>query len=279
MPTVYIRAGAANVKRAALSMSMERTKRIIQPIGEQLASFDDCPILYDFYDAGVANTVVVLPGFWRHRRYTSMIRLGNLLNDAGYNAAIVDLRGHGESGGRFGFNCNEWRDIDLLLRVLRERHSVARCVIVGMSAGGAIAISTAARTSENICGLFLISSVASFANVRPRINPFTIHRHLSLRAASRPPRFGWRWKAAGSLDAAEDIGSITVPVAFVHVKNDWLVNHHHSETLFSAANPPKELHILEIPGSWHADRIFGAAEGRIEELMFPFLERSLRSGD
>lgn len=257
---------------------MERTERIKLPIAEVFASFDGCPILYDFYDAGAADTVVVLPGFWRHRRYATMVGLGGLLNAAGYNAAIVDLRGHGESGGRFGFNRNEWCDIDLLLHVLRERHSVARCVIVGMSAGGAIAISTAARTSEQICGLFLISSVASFSNVKPRINPLTIHRHLSLRAASRPPRFGWRWKAAGSLDAAEDIGRVTVPVAFVHVKNDWLVNHRHSEALFAAANPPKELHVLDIPGSWHADRIFGAAEGRIEELMFPFIARSLRSG-
>ena len=80
-----------------------------------------------FYDAGAADTVVVLPGFWRHRRYASMVGLGGLLNGAGYNAAIVDLRGHGESGGRFGFNRDEWCDIDLLLRVLRERHSVARC--------------------------------------------------------------------------------------------------------------------------------------------------------
>jgi pimeloyl-ACP methyl ester carboxylesterase len=256
---------------------MERTKRSIQPTGELFASFDECPILYDFYDAGAAETVVVLPGFWRSRRFESMVRLAGLLNDAGYNAAIVDLRGHGESGGRFGFNRNEWRDIDLLLRILRERHSVQRCVIVGMSAGAAIAVSAAARTSEHVSGLFLISSVASFADVKPRINPLTIHRHLSMRAASRPPRFGWRWKAAGSLDAADDIGRLAVPVALVHVKNDWLVNHRHSERLFAAANPPKELHVFDIPGSWHADRIFRAAEGRIEELMFPFIERSLRS--
>jgi pimeloyl-ACP methyl ester carboxylesterase len=252
-------------------------KHVVSPAAEEFESFDGCTIRFDYYDAASDCTVVVLPGFWRHRRYASMLKFGGLLCGAGYNCAIVDMRGHGESGGRFGFNRDEWRDIDMLFGVLRGRHSIGRCVVVGMSAGGAIAVSTAARATEQICGLFLISPVASFARVRPRINPLTIHRHLALRQAASPPRFHWRLMAEGSLDAVDDIARVNAPVALVHVRNDWLVNHRHSEMLYAAANPPKELHVLDIPGSWHADRIFGAAEGRIEELLFPFLERTLRT--
>lgn len=243
----------------------------------EFRSFDGTIIRFDVYDHPGPATVVVLPGFWRHRRYPSMKRLGIRLQESGYRCVIVDLRGHGESEGRFGFNRDEWRDVDALLKILRERFGTIRIDLLGMSAGGAIAVSTAARTSHRIEGVFLISPVASFKRVVPRINPFTIHRHIELGQAFAAPRF--RWTRRDCIPAIEDVARVHVPLELVHVKNDWLVSHVHSELLYDAANEPKQLHILDIPGHWHADRIFGIAEETIEALLLPFLARTLKAAE
>ena len=57
------------------------------------------------------------------------------------------------------------------------------------------------------------------------------------------------------------------------MKNDWLIGHSHSTALFDRANEPKELHIIDIPGNYHADRIFSVAGEQIEPIMRDFLAR------
>ena len=43
--------------------------------------------------------------------------------------------------------------------------------------------------------------------------------------------------------------------------------------LFERANEPKELHVIDIPGNYHADKIFSVAGDTIEPLMSDFLAR------
>jgi hypothetical protein len=57
------------------------------------------------------------------------------------------------------------------------------------------------------------------------------------------------------------------------VKNDWLIDHTHSIALYERANEPKELHVIDIPGNYHADRIFLNAPTLIEPLIEDFLAR------
>jgi dienelactone hydrolase len=105
----------------------------------------------------------------------------------------------------------------------------------------------------------------------PRVNPFTIHRHIALSNAMRRPRFDWKFAVSPKLKATEDIANVHVPVSLIHVKNDWLIDHTHSLALFERANEPRELHIIDIPGNYHADRIFLQASERIEPLVRRFL--------
>ncbi len=110
----------------------------------------------------------------------------------------------------------------------------------------------------------------------PRINPFTIHRHIAFSQALKRPRFKWRMRRSTKLRALDDIGNVRVPVCFIHVKNDWLIAHRHSVALYEAANEPKELHILDVAGNYHADRIFSAASESIEPIIGSFLDRFAR---
>jgi pimeloyl-ACP methyl ester carboxylesterase len=246
-----------------------------EPRHLQTVSFDGTAIHYDVYDAPSETAVVVVPGFWRDRRHASMIRLGHFLVADGYRAVIMDPRGHGQSEGIYGFNQHEQHDVAAVVRdLLRNNNTISSVTLVGFSYGGAIAISAIARNPDlPVASLLLISSVADFAMITPRLNPFTMYRHIALSQALRRPRFAWNVRKSAKLRAVDDMPHVHVPVCFIHVKNDWLIGHRHSVSLYEAANEPKELHILDIEGNYHADRIFNVASDSVEPVVHEFLAR------
>lgn len=240
----------------------------------RVPSFDGTLIHYDVYDAPSTSAVIVVPGFWRDRRHQSMVRLARLLVRGGFRTSVVDVRGHGESEGTYGFNLHEHHDVAVVARDLLDRFStVASLTLLGFSYGGAIAISTIARHDLPIVSALLISPVADFAMIAPKLNPLRMHQHIAFSQALRRPRFPWAVRKLEKIRALDDIGSVHVPVCFIHVKNDWLVGHTHSEVLCAAANEPKELHILDIAGNYHADRIFNVASEAVEPIVLQFLQR------
>jgi pimeloyl-ACP methyl ester carboxylesterase len=246
---------------------------VIAPATSTVSSFDGTLIHYDIYDAPSRAGVLVVPGFWRDRRHPSMIRLAALLVALGYRTAVVDVRGHGDSEGTYGFNHNEHYDVAAVANELLHKHPLQSITLLGLSYGGAIAISAAARHDLPIASLLLISPVADFGMIVPRINPFTIHRHIALSQALKRPRFEWRMRRSTKLRALDDIRNVHVPVCFIHVKNDWLIAHAHSIALYENAKEPKELHILDVDGNYHADRILTVASESIEPILASFLER------
>jgi len=244
------------------------------PIAATLTSFDGTAIHYDIYDSDATEAVLVVPGFWRDRRYPSMVRLAAFLVEHGFRAAVMDTRGHGESEGTYGFNLHEHHDVAAVAQDLLARcPSLSTISLIGFSYGGAIAVSAVARHELPVSSLLLISPVADFKMITPRLNPFTIHRHIAFTQALKRPRFAWTARHTTKIRALDDIGSVHVPVCFIHVKNDWLVGHRHSVALYEAAHEPKELHILDIEGNYHADRIFSVASDSIEPIVTDFLAR------
>jgi pimeloyl-ACP methyl ester carboxylesterase len=245
-------------------------------VSRTVSSFDGTRIQYDLYEAPSRTAVVIVPGFWRYRRHPSMTHLALWLQSEGYRTAVVDPRGHGDSEGTYGFNLNEHYDVSAVIDDVRSTTATESVMLAGLSYGGAIAITTAARHDFPIAGVVLISPVADFAMIMPRINPFTIHRHIALSQALHRPRFDWhlqRLKRSPKLRALDDVTDVRAPLCFIHVKNDWLIGHTHSTTLFEQANEPKELHIIDIPGNYHADRIFMVAGDQIEPIVRGFLTR------
>lgn len=255
--------------------SPQQRQTPLDAVARTVESFDGTRIKWDLYDAPSRSTVVVVPGFWRFRRHPSMVEMAAWLQAEGYRTAVVDPRGHGESEGVYGFNLNEHYDVAAVIEDLLAITRTESLILAGLSYGGAIAITTAARHRFGVPvgGLMLISPVADFAMIMPRINPFTIHRHIAWSQALHRPRFDWRLKRSPKLRALDDVTEVHAPLAFVHVKNDWLIGHAHSTALYEKANEPKELHIIDIPGNYHADRIFSVAKAELEEIMRGFLGR------
>jgi len=254
--------------------SLEALRAAPEPTHYQVASFDGTAIHYDVYDAPSRSAVLIVPGFWRDRRHPAMVRMAQFLHAEGYRSAVIDVRGHGESEGTYGFNLHEHHDVAAVAHDLLARCStVSSLTLVGFSYGAAIAISAAARDDLPVASMLFISPVADFAMITPRINPFTIHRHIAFSQALHRPRFGWRLHKSMKLRALDDIADVKVPVCFIHVKNDWLISHRHSVALYEAAHEPKELHLLDIEGNYHADRIFNVASESVEPIVRDFLAR------
>ena len=263
---------AADIIEAPSTMSsLPAVRSTPTPHSGKVQSYDGTAIHYDVYEAPSASTALVIPGFWRDRRHHSMVRLAEFLHAQGYRTAVMDPRGHGESEGTYGFNTHEHHDVAAIAQELLRTSS--KLTLIGFSYGGAIAISTTARHDLPIGSLLLISPVADFAMIVPRINPLTIHKHIAISNALRRPRFSWSLRKDDKLRAVDDIKDIRVPKCFIHVKNDWLIHHKHSIALYEAAAEPKELHILDIEGNYHSDRIFNVASESIEPLMRDFLAR------
>ena len=245
------------------------------PVAATVTSFDGTVIHYDVYDAPSDTTIIVVPGFWRDRRHPAMRRLAAFLGHLGYRTAVIDVRGHGDSGGTYGFNVHEHHDVAAVANdVLARVGTSSSITFVGFSYGGSIAISTAARHDLPVASLLLISAVADFGMIAPRVNPFTIHRHIAFFSqAMHTPRFAWKLRGTPKINAVDDVANVHAPLCLIHVKNDWLIGHRHSIALYDAANEPKELHLLDIAGNYHADRIFSVASESIEPVVRDFLAR------
>jgi uncharacterized protein len=244
------------------------------PEHRTVTSFDGTTIHYDIYDAPSPSAILVVPGFWRDRQHPAMTRLARFLNADGYRVVMMDVRGHGDSEGIYGFNLHEHHDVAAVAhQVLAENATISALTMLGFSYGGAIAISATARHHLPVSSLLLISPVADFKMIAPRLNPFTMHRHIAFSQALKRPRFTWMIRKAAKLRAVDDIENVHVPLCFIHVKNDWLIGHRHSVALYEAANEPKELHLLDIEGNYHADRIFNVASDSIDPIVREFLAR------
>lgn len=244
-------------------------------VAASVESFDGTLIHFDVHESPSRKIALVIPGFWRTRRWPSMLHLAARVGALGFRPVVMDTRGHGDSGGIYGFNRHEHHDTWAVIEWLFRMELADSIQLIGFSYGGAIAIATRARHEFPCSGLLLISSVADYDMIAPRLNLFTMHRHLAFRNAFRRPRFQWNARKSEKLRALDDVGQIAEPVCLIHVKDDWLIHHRHSEALFERATEPKRIHIIDRPGAYHADRIFSAYPGEIEPLMENFLRRCL----
>ncbi len=201
------------------------------------------------------GTVVILPGMLQSRYTMTFWGIG--LAQRGYRAALVDLRGHGESTGQYlTYGITESRDTIQVIEALHESGIAEPPVILlGASYGASTALMAAAESDA-------IDAVVAFA---PFTDAASSIEHLARTMFPRLSRAISRERMAQAIDRAsaisgEDlrraraidvVGRIDVPVLFVHGHDDDWVPAQNSFELFRAANGTAGL--LVIPGAGHMD--------------------------
>ena len=115
------------------------------------------------------GTVVMVHGLNRSR--IEMVKRVPFVHDGGWNALLLDLRHHGESGGpATTFGAKEKEDVEAAARLARER-SPGPVVLWGVSLGGASVVLAAAEDPA-VVGVICDSSYRSLSD--------TVHHHLQL---------------------------------------------------------------------------------------------------
>jgi pimeloyl-ACP methyl ester carboxylesterase len=218
---------------------------------------DRVSIAYTWWRSGYPELVLLAPGFWRTRLARENLFLANYFVRRGYDVAVLDFRGHGDSGGAYTLGAREAEDFAAVVRQLAgDGRPYARFAVLGLSMGGSIAADALAQHPELPCrALAMISSPADVASLRPRPWKAGALRQISLRNAVKAPRLSARGLFGRKLKAAEAVASLTMPKLIVSAEGDWLVDPSHARLLTTAAAPPVDLVHLEIPGSLHGDAL------------------------
>lgn len=205
--------------------------------------------------------VIVVHGFTLHSRHPRLRRIAGWLRSSA-GLVLLDLRGHGGSGGFSTLGWHEVRDVEAAVSWARSL-GYAHVATLGFSLGSAVVLRHAALYG----GIDAVAAVSGpgqwYYRGTPRMR--TLHRLVLNppgRAAIRLTR-GTRimrgdWVAPYPLDPVAAAAEITVPLLVVHGELDDLFPPDHARRVSAAAGSRATLWVLPD---------FGHAEGAVDKLL------------
>jgi len=172
----------------------------------------------------------------------------------GFGAFWFDFRGVRGSPGEFSIA--GWiRDLDSAVDAIESDAEIGGIprVIVGSSAGGAVAIAVGAQRAD-IAGVATLGTLASWTFGGLVSDPgrlLQIFRNTGIvHDPAFPPDLDEWWREFTSNAPEEVIGKISPrPVLIMHGDSDDVVSYPHAERLYIGAGEPKEL--VRIPHGAH----------------------------
>jgi pimeloyl-ACP methyl ester carboxylesterase len=195
-------------------------------------------------DEGPSPAVIVLHGAGSQKE--NHADFARVATEHGFAALTFDNRGHGESEGELG--ARAVADVQRLVRMLGERPDVdeARIAVRGSSMGGLLALHAAAA-SEGVAGVVAICPATESLMLDD----------VRRVAAGEPPAPGsalasMRVDATGLVAWLEehDVRDVVQriagkPLMLVHARGDEVVPYELSEELYTRAQDPKRLLLLD----------------------------------
>lgn len=201
-----------------------------------------------------ARAVVVLlhgiPGGLHDPSDPGYAGLAEQLASAGYAAAHFDFRGVRGQPGDFSFS--GWQqDLAAALDAVESGATAGlRKVVVGSSAGGAVAIASSARRTD-VTAVATLATPATFDLPDDLEGVLLRFRNLGIIHDPGFPADTHAWRNEFVSDAPElRVADIAPrPILIVHGDADEVVPYAHAERLYAAAGSPKEL--VRIPQGRH----------------------------
>jgi pimeloyl-ACP methyl ester carboxylesterase len=227
--------------------------------------------------APARGTIVLLHGVRMDR--SSLVSAGVAFHQAGYRSVLVDLRGHGESSGRYlTYGALEAADLSELLDSLSARGvPLGNVGVFGFSYGAAVALDLGAR-DERVCA---VVAAAPFASLREAVVDYR-HKYLPAAFELIPQRWfdaaidDAGWLAAFNPDQSAPSLAVSRSRAhqlLLHGTSDTQVPLRHSLALSSLAGARTELRTIR--GAEHYDLPRGA---QVEHEALRWFERWLAPG-
>lgn len=249
----------------------------MRTLDDDFEAEDGTPLRLTRVETGASAVALVVPGIFADRRMPEHVllreRLAGLLD-----AATLDVRGHGQSGGAFTWGVREPGDVARLARRLRATY--ARVLGVGFSFGGfhctlAAAAEAAAGREPLFDALALVGTPAHLLLLDH--NPLGVGLLRHLRPALRRRRRFTRlspWPFPRPADPQDVIAGIAAtPLLVAHGAHDWLVPVAHARRLHERARTEKELAL--VARGLHAEYMLADRPDDLLRPLLAFVERAL----
>lgn len=175
------------------------------------------------------ETVILIHGLFQNRSmclpYIGMYR------NLGYNVLLIDLRGHGESGGSHtDWGLSEEGDMDAWMQWLKAKNSHMKIGLHGVSLGAAMSLLYAG--GEHGKDLAFVVADSSYGNIidlgREKLldahaDQWAIRGYEILDPFFQAAMWYHTGKIVSDIEPAQAVKQITVPVLFLHGSDDRLV--------------------------------------------------------
>jgi len=170
--------------------------------------------------------------FYLHGNAGSLSGWGDVANlylDNQYDVFIIDYRGYGKSDATITNENQIHNDVQLAYNYVLNLYDENNIVVLGYSLGSGLAAKLAANNHPK--QLILQAAYFSFTDLINIIYPIV-------------PSFLLKYK----LETNTYIPQCSMPITFIHGKNDDLIPSHSSERLMGLAKPSDQLFLLENQG-------------------------------
>jgi len=240
-----------------MSPALKAAWKPAQTEHRRIRTADGVRIAYTWWRRPSREILLLAPGFWRVRLARENLFLASHFFRRGYDVAVIDFRGHGDSGGAYTFGPSEREDFLAVAEDLAgEGKAYARFAVLGFSLGGSIAADALARRPDLPCrALAMVSPPEHLPALRPRLWKTGAARQVRLRHVVRMPRIAGTRLFQPKPRISRALARLSIPKLIVTAEGDWLVDPSHGRALAQAAAPPVEHIHLDLPGSLHADAL------------------------
>jgi len=250
--------------------------------------------------AAARGTVIVAPS----GEYTRQVMLPRsvFLVHGGYHVLAIDLRGHGESGGRFiSPGLVERRDVLGAIRYVRTRGERGPIALFGVCQGGVASLFAAAESPE-VRAVITDSAFASGYDVARNLRNYFVHDPAGSRGRTgiADPRNPWVramfritylpgivssvalvyylrtgvWLGSDLVSALSPAARISCPVLVISGEADWIVPPADARKIFTVI-PNRSKTFLSFPNASH-DGAWSSAPEQYRKLVLAFLDSSLK---
>lgn len=175
------------------------------------------------------NTVILLHGLFQNR--TMCLPYIRIYRNLGYNVLLIDLRGHGESGGSHtDWGLSEQGDMDAWMAFLKERNPHMTVGLHGISLGAAMALLYAGGSHGSNVSFVVADS--SYGNIialgqeklrEAQADKWTIRGYKLLDPFFQGAMYYHTGKLVSDIEPAQAVKHITARVLFLHGSDDALV--------------------------------------------------------
>jgi dipeptidyl aminopeptidase/acylaminoacyl peptidase len=219
------------------------------------------------------DAIILVHGIDANRR--AVLPEAAVLAGAGYHLLMIDLRGHGQSEGDVAtYGYREAWDVQAAIDYLAALPDIDQIGALGTSYGGA-AVVRAAAIDPRVQAVVVESSYSSLTDAvgdafsSRSIFPKWPFAPLFVTLAER--RVGLD---ISQVDSARDLASLNSrAVMIIHGAEDRVFPLHHAHKMYTAAQGPKELWIID--GLGHANPAAGPERAAaFEARVIPFFERA-----